>query len=107
MVAIPDRRQAYELARARERDMRERGEIDVVEDAARSGLSGFGEGVAGTIGLGGDLPGMILRGGDWVGRKTGMVADTPEHRAWMDDRIKSVDDWNPLPTSEETLGSHE
>ncbi len=103
MVATLDRRKAFELAQARERAMREKGEIDALEDAARSGLSGLGEGVAGTIGLGGDLPGMVLRGGDWLGRKTGIIDDTPEHRAWMDDTVKAVDDWNPMPTSSETL----
>lgn len=44
---------------------------------------------------------MAAHGGDWVGRKTGLIEDTPEHRAWLEGSLQSVDDW--LPTSDEAL----
>lgn len=81
--------------------MREKGEIDILEDVGRSGLTGLGEGVAGVVGLPMDMLNMAARGGDWVGRKAGVIEDTTEHRAWLDNSLKSVDDW--LPTSEEAL----
>jgi hypothetical protein len=101
MVAGLDRRKAYELAQAREREMRKKGEIDALEDVARSGLTGVGEGVAGVVGLPMAAIDMVTRGGDWLGRKARIIADTPEHRAWLDGQLRAVDDY--LPTSEETL----
>ncbi len=101
MLVTPDRRKAFEFAQAREREMRRKGEIDVLEDVARSGLTGVGEGVAGVVGLPMAAIDMATRGGDWVGRKAGVIEDTPEHRAWLDTQLKAVDDY--LPTSDETL----
>lgn len=101
MVATLDRRKAYELAKAQERAMRERGEISGIEDVGRSALTGVGEGVAGAIGLPMDAINMAAHGSDWVGRKTGLIEDTPEHRAWLEGSLQSVDDW--LPTSDEAL----
>lgn len=101
MATTLDRRKAYAIAQAQERAMRAKGEIDALEDVARSGLTGVGEGVAGVVALPMDAIDMVTRGGDWVGRKAGVIEDTPEHRAWLDAQLKSIDDY--LPTSEETL----
>jgi hypothetical protein len=89
------------MAQAKERAMREKGEISGLEDVGRSGLTGLGEGAAGVIGLPMDMVNLVARGGDWVGRNTGLIEDTPEHRAWLEKSLQSVDDW--LPTSDEAL----
>lgn len=81
--------------------MREKGDISGIEDVGRSGLTGLGEGAAGVIGLPMDMVNLAARGGDWVGRNTGLIEDTPEHRAWLEKSLQSVDDW--LPTSDEAL----
>jgi hypothetical protein len=101
MVTTLDRRKAYEIAQAKERAMREKGEISGIEDVGRSGLTGLGEGAAGVIGLPMDMVNLAARGGDWVGRNTGLIEDTPEHRAWLEKSLQSVDNW--LPTSDEAL----
>lgn len=103
MASAPDRRKARELAQARERAVREKGEIDIAEDVARSSLTGLGEGVAGVAGMPMDMFNLATRGGDWLGRKAGMIDDTHEHRAWLDDSLKSINDKSWLPTSEEAL----
>ena len=53
-------------------------------DVARSAESGVRSGIGTLIGTPGDMRDAIIRGGDWAGRKLGILDDTPEHRATVE-----------------------
>src|SRR5262245_31047638 len=78
-------------------------QVDLLEDLARSGLSGLGQGVAGVIGMPADIANMAVRGGDWLGRKSGLVDDTPEHQEWLEDRLRQAN--ANVPTSDKVLAA--
>ncbi|WP_119392703.1 hypothetical protein [Taklimakanibacter lacteus] len=63
----------------------------------------MGQGVAGIVGMPADLANMVVRGGDWLGRKSGLVEDTPEHREWLESNLRQANANSIFPTSERAL----